>query len=73
MYETDYLGRVYQIYYVKNGLHHEIIEKEEGGNLLVATSSLEDEHFEETIQEISRESGQPVKGKTAVLPVLLTE
>ncbi len=61
MYETDYLGRVYQIYYVKNGLHHEIIEKEEGGNLLVATSSLEDEHFEETIQEISRESGQPVK------------
>lgn len=61
MYETDYLGRVYQIYYVKNGLHHEIIEKEEGGNLLVATSSLEDGHFEETLQEISRTTGQAVK------------
>lgn len=60
MYETDYLGRVYQIYYVKKGLHHEIIEKTPGGNILVATSSLEG-HFEETIQEIDRESGQPVK------------
>ena len=60
MYETDYLGRVYQIYYVQKGLHHEIIEKTPGGNLLVATSSLEG-HFEETIQEIDRETGQPVK------------
>lgn len=60
MYETDYLGRVYQIYYVQKGLHHEIIEKEEGGNLLVATSSLEG-HFEETIQEMDRNTGEPVK------------
>lgn len=60
MYETDYLGRVHQIYYVQKGLHHEIIEKTPGGNLLVATSSLED-HFEETIQEIDRATGQPVK------------
>ena len=63
MYEADYLGRVYQIYYVQKGLHHEIIEKEEGGNLLVATSSLEG-HFEETIQEIDRKTGQPVKTLT---------
>lgn len=60
MYETDYLGRVHQIYYVQKGLHHEIIEKTPGGNLLVATSSLEG-HFEETIQEIDRTTGQPVK------------
>ena len=60
MYETDYLGRVYQIYYAQKGLHHEIIEKTPGGNLLIATSSLED-HFEETIQEIDRSTGQPVK------------
>lgn len=60
MYETDYLGRVYQIYYAQKGLHHEIIEKTPGGNLLIATSSLED-HFEETIQEIDRATGQPVK------------
>lgn len=60
MYETDYLGRVYQIFYVQKGLHHEIIEKTPGGNLLVATSSLEN-HFEETIQEIDRSSGEVVK------------
>lgn len=63
MYETDYLGRVYQIYYVQKGLHHEIIEKTEGGNLLVATSSLKG-HFEETVQEIDRKTGSVVKSLT---------
>lgn len=60
MYETDYLGRVYQIFYAQKGLHHEIIEKTPGGNLLIATSSLED-HFEEMIQEIDRTNGSVVK------------
>jgi len=60
LYEMDYLGRVYQIYFVKNGAHHEIIEKTTGGNLLVATNSING-HVEDMIQEIDRKTGAIVK------------
>ena len=60
LYEMDYLGRVYQIYMVENGAHHEIIEKIPGGNLLVLTNSI-DEHVEDMVQEIDRETGEVVK------------
>ncbi len=60
MYEADYMGRVYQVYYVKNGIHHEVIEKTPGGNLLLLTSSI-DGHTEDVVQEISRETGEIVK------------
>lgn len=60
MYEIDYLGRAYQLYYVKNGIHHEVIEKIPGGNLLVLTSSI-DGHTEDVVQEIDRETGEIVK------------
>ena len=60
MYEMDYLGRAYQLYYVKNGVHHEVIEKTPGGNLLVLTSSI-DGHTEDVVQEIDRNSGEIVK------------
>lgn len=60
MYEIDYLGRAYQLYYVKNGIHHEVIEKTPGGNLLVLTSSI-DGHTEDVVQEIDRETGEIVK------------
>ena len=59
-YETDYLGRTYQMYFAPNGAHHEIIEKEPGGNFLVLTSSLKD-HVEEKIMEIDRNTGEVVK------------
>ena len=59
MYEMDYLGRAYNLYYVANGIHHDVIEKEPGGNLLVLTSSL-DGHEEEAAVEIDRETGEIV-------------
>lgn len=60
LYEMDFLGRVHQIYFVKNGAHHEIIEKNPGGNLLVATNSING-HVEDMIQEIDRKTGAIVK------------
>lgn len=60
LYEMDYLGRAYKMYYVSGGTHHEIIEKVPGGNLLVLTSSM-DGHIEDKIQEIDRETGEVVE------------
>lgn len=57
--EVDYLGRFYSEYYVANGTHHEVIEKEPGGNLLVLSNSLED-HVEDLILELDRKSGKVV-------------
>lgn len=59
MYEMDYLGRAMKMYFVPNGTHHEIIEKEPGGNLLILTSTLED-HIEDEIMEFDRETGEIV-------------
>ena len=59
LYEMDYLGRAYTMYYVAGGNHHEVIEKEPDGNLLVLTSSL-DGHIEDKIQEIDRQTGEVV-------------
>ena len=60
LYEMDFLGRVYQIYIMENGAHHEVIEKTPGGNLLVLTNSI-DEHVEDMVQEIDRDTGEIVK------------
>lgn len=60
MYEMDYLGRAYRSYYVKNGIHHEVIEKTPGGNLLVLTNSI-DGHTEDVVAEIDRKTGEIVK------------
>lgn len=56
LYEMDYLGRAYRMYYLPGGSHHEVIEKEPGGNLLALTSSMKG-HFENEIVEIDRETG----------------
>lgn len=60
LYEMDYMGRAYQMYYVANGTHHEVIEKEPDGNLLILSSSLNG-HEEEYIIEMDRETGEVVK------------
>lgn len=60
MYEMDYMGRAYQLYYVKNGVHHEVIEKTPGGNLLLLSSSI-DGHTEDVVQELDRETGEIVR------------
>lgn len=59
MDEMDYLGRTYRQYYVPNGFHHEVKEKEPDGNLLVLSSSLEG-HFEDVILELDRTTGEIV-------------
>jgi hypothetical protein len=60
MYEMDHLGRVYQIYFAKNGIHHDVAEMKPGGNLLILSSSNED-HIEDMVQEIDRKTGEIVK------------
>lgn len=59
LYEMDYLGRVYTMYYLSGGSHHEVMEKEPDGNLLVLTSSMQS-HYEDKIQEIDRQTGEVV-------------
>ena len=58
-YEIDYLGRAYKLYYIANGAHHDIKEKEPGGNFLVLSNS-GDEYYWDTVQEIDRETGEVV-------------
>ena len=57
---NNYLGRIYRQYYVKNGIHHEVIEKEPGGNLFVLSSSIAG-HTEDVVLEIDRKTGETVK------------
>lgn len=59
LYEMDYLGRAEQMYFVPNGTHHEVIEKEAGGNLLILTGTLE-EHVDDEVIEFDRETGELV-------------
>lgn len=59
LYEMDYLGRTYKVYYLPYGSHHEVIEKTPGGNLLCLTSSME-AHYEDVIVELDRETGRTV-------------
>ena len=59
LYEMDYIGRIYRIYYLPYGTHHEVIEKTPGGNLLCLTSSME-AHYEDVIEELDRETGKTV-------------
>ncbi len=59
LYEMDYLGRAYTMYYVAGGNHHEVIEKEPDGNLLVLTSSWK-VTLRIKIQEIDRQTGEVV-------------
>ncbi len=60
MLEMDYLGRVFQIYYFPEGVHHEVKEKTPDGNLLVATNS-NDGYEQNMVQEIDRNTGEVVK------------
>ena len=61
----DLLGNVHNTYDVPSRVHHEIIEKTPGGNLLVATNAQEyngmEDDTEDMIAEIERNSGDIVK------------
>ena len=60
MYEMDYLGRIYNVYFTENGMHHEVKEKTPGGNLLISGNSIEG-HVEDTAVELDRKTGEVVK------------
>ncbi len=60
IHDMDYLGRVHKTYFSKYGFHHCGIEKEEGGNFLIGSSSF-DEHGEDSILELDRETGEVVQ------------
>ncbi|MCD7746636.1 MAG: aryl-sulfate sulfotransferase [Lachnospiraceae bacterium] len=59
-WEMDYLGRVYNVYYFPEGVHHDIKEMTPDGNFLVLTNS-NDGYEQNMIQEIDRETGEVVK------------
>ncbi|MCC8066445.1 MAG: aryl-sulfate sulfotransferase, partial [Clostridiales bacterium] len=59
-WEMDYLGRVYNVYYFPEGVHHDIKEMTPDGNFLVLTNS-NDGYEQNMLQEIDRETGEVVK------------
>lgn len=58
--EMDLMGRIYHMYHIEKGIHHDVCEMYVGGNLLAAGSSLEGTG-EDTIIEIDRKTGEIVK------------
>ncbi|MCI5936893.1 MAG: aryl-sulfate sulfotransferase [Eubacterium sp.] len=57
-YDMDYLGRVYQCYLTKDGVHHTVEEKA-GGNILAGSNTMM-EHTEDMVIEIDRHTGEVV-------------
>lgn len=60
MLEMDYFGRVFRVYQVENGLHHDASEFTQGGNLIACCSTLADGN-EDMVVEIDRKTGNIVK------------
>ncbi|MBF7097196.1 aryl-sulfate sulfotransferase [Alkalibacter mobilis] len=60
IYDMDLLGRLHKVYDIPTGIHHEIIEKNKNGNLLMLGNSL-DGHVEDTILEVNRSTGEILK------------
>ena len=58
--EMDFMGRVYREYLIPDGIHHDGCEMKPGGNILSLSSSM-DEHVEDTVIEIDRNTGKVVK------------
>lgn len=54
--EEDLLGRIYAIYEVPDGIHHDVIELP-SGNLLLTSSDLGSDTIEDTLLELDRASG----------------
>lgn len=58
--EMDFMGRVYREYLIPDGIHHDGCEMTPGGNILTLSSSM-DQHVEDTVIEIDRNTGRVVK------------
>lgn len=59
IHDMDLLGRVYRTYHLNEGCHHDACEMESGGNMLFASSSLDDQ-CEDRILELDRITGKKV-------------
>ena len=64
-YEIDLLGRIYRNIYHKPGFHHWAVSKENDGNFLVATSSMDDTYMENTIDELDKDTGSVLRSVNA--------
>lgn len=64
-YEIDLLGRIYKNIYHKSGFHHWAVSKENDGNFLVATSSMDDTYMENTIDELDKNTGSVLRSVNA--------
>ena len=54
--EQDLLGKIYTIYHITDGIHHDIFELP-AGNLLITSSDLRSDTIEDYIIEVDRSSG----------------
>lgn len=64
-YEIDLLGRIYKNIYHKSGFHHWAVSKENDGNFLIATSSMDDTYMENTIDELDKNTGAVLRSVNA--------
>ncbi len=60
-YEIDYLGRIYKTIYHKSGFHHWAVSRKDNGNILMATSSINDTYMENNIDEIDKNTGEVLR------------
>ena len=60
IYRMDAFGRVHRTMYVNNGLHHDVVEMTKGGNLLIATNSLEG-YCEDAVAEVDVKTGKIIR------------
>ena len=60
MMEQDLLGKIYSIYNIPDGVHHDVYELPTG-NLLVTSADLKSNTIEDYILEVDRNSGHIVK------------
>lgn len=60
VYELDWWGRVMNVFQLRCGIHHDVCEKEPGGNIIAASASLE-KYTEDAVIEIDRHTGKTVK------------
>ena len=58
--EEDLLGKVYAIYYIVGGIHHDIYEMP-NGNLLVTSADLESATVDDYIVEVNQSNGHTIR------------
>ncbi len=59
IYDMDLWGRVHKVFYLPKGCHHDVCEKEPGGNLMLITNSLA-KHVGDVVIEVDRNTGEIV-------------